>query len=50
MPLNAAGLRKLPPVSDPVAIGTIPQASATPEPPDDPAAFFVGSNGLPVAP
>ncbi len=50
MPQNAAGLRNDPPVSDPVAIGTIPVASATAEPPEDPAADFAGSNGLPVAP
>ena len=49
-PLNAAGLRRLPPVSDPVAIGTMPQASATADPPEDPAAERAGSNGLPVAP
>ena len=50
MPLKAAGLRKEPPVSLPLAIGTMPVASATAEPPDDPAADLVGSNGLPVAP
>jgi hypothetical protein len=50
MPQNAAGLRRLPPVSLPVASGTIPVASATAEPPEDPAADFVGSNGLPHAP
>src|SRR5687767_9437165 len=49
-PLKAAGLRHEPPVSDPVAIGTMPQASATPDPPDEPAAERVGSNGLPVTP
>ena len=49
-PQNAAGLRRLPPVSDPVAIGTMPQASATADPPEDPAAERAGSNGLPVAP
>jgi hypothetical protein len=43
-------LRHEPPVSEPVASGTIPQASATPDPPDEPAADLVGSNGLPVAP
>ena len=50
MPQNAAGLRSEPPVSLPVQSGTIPVASATAEPPDDPAADFVGSNGFPVAP
>ncbi len=50
MPQNDAGLRRLPPVSEPVASGTMPVASATAEPPDDPAADKAGSNGLPVAP
>src|SRR5580700_9473506 len=47
---NAAGLRSEPPVSDPVATGTIPQASATAAPPEDPPHVFVGSYGLRVAP
>ena len=38
MPLKAAGLRSDPPVSEPEQIGAMPQASATPDPPDDPAA------------
>ena len=50
MPLKEAGLRREPPVSEPVAMGTMPQASATAEPPEDPAAFFVGSKALPVVP
>src|SRR5579863_724830 len=50
MPQNAAGLRKDPPVSEPVQSGAMPVASATAEPPDEPAADFEGSNGLPVAP
>src|SRR3954471_4716982 len=50
MPLYAAGLRSEPPVSEPDARGTMPQASATAEPPEEPAADRVGSNGLPVAP
>src|SRR5271154_5513437 len=50
MPQNAAGLRNEPPVSEPVHSGTMPVASATAEPPDEPAAERVGSNGLPVAP
>ena len=33
---NAAGLRSDPPVSEPVATGTMPQASATAAPPEDP--------------
>jgi hypothetical protein len=35
-PQNAAGWRTEPPVSEPSAIGTIPDATATAEPPDDP--------------
>ena len=50
MPENAAGLRNDPPVSEPEQIGTIPVASATADPPEEPAADSVGSNGLPVAP
>src|SRR5690242_13597566 len=50
IPENAAGLRSDPPVSEPEHIGTMPVASATAEPPDDPAADFSGSNGLPVTP
>jgi hypothetical protein len=37
-------------MSVPVASGTMPQASAAAEPPDEPAALSLGSNGLPVAP
>ena len=50
MPQNAAGFRNDPPVSEPWQIGTMPVASATADPPDDPAQDFAGSNGLPVAP
>jgi hypothetical protein len=50
MPQNAAGLRKDPPMSDPLQSGTIFVASATAEPPEEPAHDFAGSNGLPVAP
>ena len=50
MPQNAAGLRSDPPVSEPEQIGTMPVASATADPPEEPAAERVGSNGLPVAP
>ena len=50
MPEKAAGLRSDPPVSEPVHSGTMPVANATAEPPDEPAADFCGSNGLPVAP
>jgi hypothetical protein len=37
-------------MSEPVARGTMPVASATAEPPDEPAQAFMESNGLPVAP
>src|SRR5215831_8959940 len=47
---NAAGLRKEPPVSLPVATGTSPQASATAAPPDEPPQVFVKSYGFRVAP
>src|SRR6185437_8776611 len=50
MPQKEAGLRRLPPVSEPVQIGAMPVASATADPPDEPAQDFCGSNGLPVAP
>src|SRR5271155_5823874 len=47
---NAAGLRSEPPVSEPVATGASPQASATAAPPEDPPQVFVRSYGLCVAP
>src|SRR5437764_15375621 len=47
---NAAGLRSDPPVSDPVATGTSPQANATAAPPEDPPHVLVRSYGLCVAP
>src|SRR3954469_14587023 len=47
---NAAGLRSEPPVSDPLATGTSPQANATAAPPDDPPQVFATSYGLCVAP
>src|SRR3546814_5038 len=49
-PQKAAGMRKEPPVSDPVQTGSMPSASATAEPPDEPPQIRFGSNGLPVAP
>ena len=50
MPQNDAGLRNDPPVSEPEHIGAMPVASATADPPDEPAHDRAGSNGLPVAP
>src|SRR5580693_3124951 len=38
---NAAGLRSEPPVSEPVATGTSPQANATAAPPEEPPHVFV---------
>ena len=49
-PHRAAGIRKEPPVSEPVQIGSKSVANAAAEPPDEPPAFKVGLNGLPVAP
>jgi hypothetical protein len=48
--LNEAGLRKLPPMSDPCASQAMPVASATPAPPDDPAAEREVFQGFSVAP
>jgi len=50
MPQNAAGMRSEPPVSEPVQSGSMPVASATAEPPDEPPQVRAGSNGLRVAP
>src|SRR5215831_1510841 len=47
---NAAGFRSDPPVSEPLATGARPQASATAAPPEDPPHVFVRSYGLRVAP
>ena len=43
---NAAGTRPDPAVSVPRLTGTIPAATATPEPDDDPPGTRSGSNGL----
>jgi hypothetical protein len=43
-------MRSEPPVSEPVQTGSMSQASATAEPPDEPPALSCVSNGLPVAP
>ena len=47
-PQAAAGMRSDPPVSDPVATGTIRAASAAPEPPDEPPGVRRRSQGLRV--
>src|SRR5262245_15655674 len=49
-PQNAAGMRRLPPVSEPVQVGSIEVASATADPPDEPPQMRAGSKGLPVGP
>src|SRR5262249_27193635 len=50
MPQNAAGMRMEQPKSVPWASGTMPVATATAEPPDEPAGLSAGFQGLRVAP
>src|SRR3982751_1680067 len=50
MPQNAAGWRIEPPVSVPVANGTMPAATAAAEPPDEPPGTRLASHGLRTAP
>ena len=50
MPQKLAGLRKLPPMSEPCASHAVPVASATAAPPEEPAAERDVSQGLRVAP
>ena len=50
MPQNAAGMRIEQPKSVPCASGTMPVATATAEPPDEPAGLSAGFQGLRVAP
>jgi len=49
-PHKAAGMRNEPPVSEPVHKGSMSQARAAADPPDEPPALSLGSKGLPVAP
>jgi len=49
-PLKAAGVRKLPPRSLPVASQTSPLAKAAADPPEDPPALLDKSQGLRVKP
>jgi hypothetical protein len=49
-PQKAAGVRQLPPLSEPVAKGTIPAARAAAAPPDDPLLDSLRSKGLRVGP
>jgi len=50
MPHSAAGIRTLPPMSVPSANGTQPEATAAPDPPDDPPGVREISQGLRVMP
>ena len=49
-PQLEAGIRTEPPPSDPCAIGTIPAATAAPDPPEDPPAVREVSHGFRVGP
>ncbi len=50
IPQKAAGMRTEPPISVPSAKGTQPLATAAPEPPEEPPAHLLGSQGLTVSP
>ena len=50
MPQNAAGMRIEQPKSVPCASGSMPVATATAEPPEEPAGLSAGFHGLRVAP
>ena len=50
MPQNAAGMRIEHPKSVPWAIGSMPEATATAEPPEEPAGLKAGFHGLRVGP
>src|ERR1700737_1675700 len=50
MPVNAAGWRTEPPVSEPRAMGTMPGAPAARQPPDDPPGTRSGATGFRVGP
>ena len=49
-PHSAAGMRRLPALSEPSASGAMPVASAIAEPPDEPPHVSGGANGLPLTP
>src|SRR4051794_32430312 len=49
-PLNDAGMRIEPPMSDPLASVVVPEASAAPEPPDEPPTEYSGFHGFRVTP
>src|SRR4051812_34242675 len=50
IPQKLAGLRRLPPISEPCASQAVPVASATAAPPEEPAADREVSQGLRVGP
>src|SRR3954451_12724249 len=49
-PLNDAGSRIEPAMSEPVASVAVPEASAAPEPPDEPPTAYSGFQGFRVTP
>src|SRR6476660_3389192 len=49
-PLNDAGMRIEPPMSEPLASVVVPDASAAPEPPEEPPTAYSGFHGLRVTP
>ena len=49
-PVHEAGIRIDPPASLPLAIETIPLATAPALPPEDPPVLRLGSQGLPAGP
>src|SRR5688572_4384305 len=50
VPHAAAGMRIDPPVSEPIAIRTVRDATAAPEPPDDPPGIRLVSHGFRTGP
>ena len=49
-PVHEAGIRIEPPISLPLAIETIPLATAPALPPEEPPVFRLGSQGFPAGP
>ncbi len=46
IPQDEAGLRTLPPVSVPIAMGSIPAATAAPDPDEEPPGWWLGFQGF----